>query len=91
MRKKEKKSTKKTKGSEEGKDTQRLERMSKLDVMQKIDELKSFQESNIVEGNNEKAITRENFVLFGIKLGFLHLDLPQVYIDMPFVQIIKNI
>ena len=63
MRKKEKKSTKKTKGSEKGKDTQRLERMSKLDVMEKIDELQSIQESNIIEGNIEKAIKLANQII----------------------------
>jgi hypothetical protein len=63
MRKKDKKKKKKTKDSEEGKDSQVLKKMSKLGVMQKIDELKSIQESNIFEGNNEKAIKLANEII----------------------------
>ncbi|MFX1339172.1 MAG: hypothetical protein ACFFDK_11235 [Promethearchaeota archaeon] len=63
MKKKEKKSAKKTKDLEEAKDAQQVERMSKLDVMLEIDKLKSNQDLNIAEGNNEKAIKLANQII----------------------------
>jgi len=63
MKKKEKKSTKKSKSSEEGKDIHLIERMSKLDAMQEIDRLSSTQQLSIAEGSNEKVIQLANEII----------------------------
>lgn len=67
------KKKKKSKKSEEAIDSQQIERMSKLDVMQKIDDLKSIQESSIYEGNNEKAMKLANQIIeFAIRYNMMY-------------------
>lgn len=63
MRKKKKKSTKTSSDSEVEKDNQETKEMSKMDIMLKIDDLKSLQQTSLVEENTEKAMQCANEII----------------------------